>query len=44
MPTATGWKIRGLRLTVTWNEGNIDIFELARRRLDVSEGGQPEKR
>jgi SnoaL-like domain len=35
--TAGGWKIRARRLTVLWNEGNMDIFDLARRRLDEAE-------
>jgi 3-phenylpropionate/cinnamic acid dioxygenase small subunit len=35
--TAEGWKIRTRKLTVTWNEGNMHIFELARRRLDEAE-------
>jgi 3-phenylpropionate/cinnamic acid dioxygenase small subunit len=38
--TAEGWKIRVRKLTVLWNEGNMDIFELARRRLDEAEGRQ----
>ena len=38
--TAKGWKIRTRKLTVLWNEGNMDIFELARRRLDEVEGRQ----
>jgi 3-phenylpropionate/cinnamic acid dioxygenase small subunit len=38
--TAEGWKIRARKLTVLWNEGNMDIFELARRRLDEVEGRQ----
>ena len=42
--TAGGWKIRARKLTVTWNEGNMHIFELARRRLDEAEGRQREKR
>jgi ketosteroid isomerase-like protein len=36
--TPDGWKIRTRQLTVTWNEGNMRIFELARRRLDQAEG------
>jgi 3-phenylpropionate/cinnamic acid dioxygenase small subunit len=36
--TADGWKIRARKLTVLWNEGNMDIFEVARRRLDEAEG------
>ena len=35
--TADGWKIRARKLTVLWNEGNMDIFELARHRLDEAE-------
>jgi hypothetical protein len=35
---ADGWKIRTRKLTVTWNEGNMNIFELAARRLDEAEG------
>jgi hypothetical protein len=38
--TAEGWKIRARKLTVLWNEGNMEIFELARRRLDEAEGRQ----
>ncbi len=38
--TADGWKIRARKLTVLWNEGIMDIFELARRRLDEAEGRQ----
>ena len=36
--TAEGWKICARKLTVLWNEGNMDIFEVARRRLDEAEG------
>lgn len=39
--TPDGWKIRACKLTVTWNTGNWDIFKLARRRLDESEGRAP---
>jgi SnoaL-like domain len=42
--TRDGWKIRTRQLTVTWNEGNMHIFELARRRLDEAEGRTREKR
>ena len=42
--SANGWKIRARQLTVTWNEGNMHIFELARRRLDEAERRQCEKR
>jgi 3-phenylpropionate/cinnamic acid dioxygenase small subunit len=42
--TAGGWKIRARKLTVTWNEGNMHIFELARRRLDEAEGRPREKK
>jgi 3-phenylpropionate/cinnamic acid dioxygenase small subunit len=38
--TAEGWKIRARQLTVLWNEGNMEIFALARRRLDEAEGRQ----
>ena len=38
--TAAGWKIRARKLTVLWNEGNMEIFEVARRRLDEAEGRQ----
>jgi 3-phenylpropionate/cinnamic acid dioxygenase small subunit len=38
--TAEGWKIRARKLTVLWNEGNMAIFELARRRLDEAAGRQ----
>ena len=31
--TATDWKIRKVRLTVTWTTGNRSIFELARQRV-----------
>jgi hypothetical protein len=36
--TTDGWKIRACKLTVTWNEGNMHIFHLARGRLDEIEG------
>ena len=36
--TPDGWKIRARRLTVTWNEGNMHIFELARHRFDGGRG------
>jgi 3-phenylpropionate/cinnamic acid dioxygenase small subunit len=39
--TPDGWKIRACKLTVTWNTGNWHIFDLARRRLDQSEGRAP---
>lgn len=42
--TPDGWKIRSCKLTVTWNEGNMHIFELARRRLDEAEGRPREKK
>jgi SnoaL-like domain len=42
--TLDGWKIRTCKLTVTWNEGNMHIFELARRRLDEVEGRTREKK
>jgi SnoaL-like domain len=42
--TAEGWKIRARKLTVRWNEGNMHIFELARRRLDEAEGLTQEKK
>jgi hypothetical protein len=42
--TAEGWKIRARKLTVLWSEGNMNIFELARRRLDEAEGRNSEKR
>jgi len=38
--TTEGWKIRARKLTVLWNEGNMEIFEVARRRLDEAEGRQ----
>jgi len=38
--TSEGWKIRARQLTVLWNEGNMEIFALARRRLDEAEGRQ----
>jgi SnoaL-like domain len=38
--TAAGWKIHARKLTVLWNEGNMEIFELARRRLDEAESRQ----
>jgi SnoaL-like domain len=39
----SGWKIRARKLTITSNEGNMDLFELARRRLAEAEGrGSPE--
>jgi len=42
--TPGGWKIRACKLTITWNEGNMHIFELARRRLDEAEGRLREKK
>jgi hypothetical protein len=33
-----GWKIRARKLTIIANEGNIDLFELARRQLAEAEG------
>jgi hypothetical protein len=36
--TAAGWMIRACKLTVTWNNGNWHVFELARRRFDAAEG------
>ena len=36
----THGKIRACKLTVTWNEGNMRIFELARRKLDEAEGAR----
>jgi hypothetical protein len=42
--THAGWKIRACKLTVTWNEGNMHIFELARRQLDEAEGRHHEKK
>ena len=42
--TAEGWKMRARKLTVLWNEGNMDIFEVARRRLDETGGRKREKR
>jgi hypothetical protein len=42
--TPDGWKIRACKLTVTFNEGNMHILELARRRLDEAEGRTREKR
>jgi hypothetical protein len=36
--TSDGWKIRACKLTITWNEGNMHIFELARQRLEEAEG------
>jgi 3-phenylpropionate/cinnamic acid dioxygenase small subunit len=35
--TPEGWKIRRCKLTVTWNEGNWHVFELARNRLAAAE-------
>jgi SnoaL-like domain len=40
--TATDWKIRKARLTVTWTTGNRHIFELARQR--VADGREGAKR
>jgi hypothetical protein len=34
--TPEGWKICACKLTVTWNTGNWNIFELARRRYEES--------
>ena len=34
----SGWKIRARKLTITSTEGNMDLFELARRRLAEAEG------
>jgi 3-phenylpropionate/cinnamic acid dioxygenase small subunit len=42
--TPDGWKIRTRKLTVIWNEGNMHIFELARRRLDDAQGRTREKK
>jgi hypothetical protein len=42
--TPDGWKIRTRKLTVTWNEGNMHIFELAPRRFDDAEGRTREKK
>jgi 3-phenylpropionate/cinnamic acid dioxygenase small subunit len=42
--TVGAWKIRARKLTVTWNEGNMNIFELARRRLNEAEGRNHEKK
>ena len=42
--TLDGWKIRTRKLTVIWNEGNMHIFELARRRLDDAQGRTREKK
>ena len=42
--TPDGWKIRSCTLTVTFNEGNMHILELARRRLDEAEGRTREKK
>lgn len=42
--TVDGWKIRGRKLTVRWNEGNMHIFELARRQLDEAEDLTREKK
>ena len=42
--TPDGWRIRACKLTVTWNTGNWHIFDLARRRLDESEGRAPRQR
>ena len=33
-----GWKIRARKLMIMSNEGNIDLFELARRQLAEAEG------
>jgi 3-phenylpropionate/cinnamic acid dioxygenase small subunit len=35
--SAQGWKIKRCKLTVTWNEGNWGIFELARERFQAAE-------
>jgi hypothetical protein len=40
--TVEGWKIRGRKLTVRWNEGNMHIFELA--RPSVRRSGGPHSR
>ena len=42
--TGQGWKIRSCKLTVTWMEGNMHIFKLARDRLDEAEGRKREQR
>jgi ketosteroid isomerase-like protein len=42
--TPDGWKIRACKLTVTWNEGNMHILELARRQLDEAEGRTRERK
>ncbi len=36
--TAKGWRISKCKLTLTWNEGNWHVFELARQRLKAAEG------
>jgi 3-phenylpropionate/cinnamic acid dioxygenase small subunit len=36
--TAHGWKIKSCKLTLTWNQGNWHIFELARQRLKEADG------
>jgi hypothetical protein len=39
--TATDWKIRMARLTVTWTTGNRHVFDLARQRMkDGLEGAK----
>src|SRR5262249_38217240 len=35
--TAQGWKIKSCKLTVTWNEGNWGLFELAREHFKANE-------
>ncbi len=35
--TATGWKIRACKLTLTWQTGNWGIFALASARLKAAE-------
>jgi hypothetical protein len=42
--TGQGWKIQSCKLTVTWMEGNMHIFKLARDRLDEAEGRKREQR
>jgi 3-phenylpropionate/cinnamic acid dioxygenase small subunit len=36
--TAGNWKIRARKLTIVSNQGNMELFDLARRRVDEAEG------